>query len=81
MVREMIRTADKYTLRKAYILTRTGREKVVWHVMLGDFVADAFDLRRDAKFYMDAWNAYAELRLREACPQSVYHEAELPTSE
>jgi len=28
-----------------------------------------------------AYLAKAELRLREACPQSVYHEAKLPTAE
>ena len=49
----------KFTLKKAYTETSSGYEKVVWYVMDGDFVTDAFDLRRDAKYYMDLWNSEA----------------------
>ena len=50
---------SKFTLKKAYTETSTGREKIVWYVMDGDFVTDAFDLKRDAKYYMDLWNSEA----------------------
>lgn len=40
-------------------MTSSGLEKVIWHVMDGDFITDAFDLRRDAKFYMGLWNSEA----------------------
>lgn len=47
----------KFTLKKAYTETSSGFEKVVWYVMDGNFVTDAFDLKRDAKYYMDLWNS------------------------
>jgi hypothetical protein len=46
-----------YTLKKSYTLTPTGAEKTVWHIMDGDFVVDACDLKRDAKHYCDLWNS------------------------
>jgi hypothetical protein len=46
-----------YTLKKAYVETHTGAEKPVWHIMDGDFVVDACDLKRDAKYFCDKWNA------------------------
>jgi len=50
-----------YTIKKAYAETSTGAEKVVWYIMDGDFVVDACDLKRDAKFYCDKWNAETAL--------------------
>lgn len=47
----------KYTIKRAYAQTHTGREIYVWHIMDGDFVVDAFNLKRDAKYYADKWNA------------------------
>ena len=46
-----------YTLKKACTETKTGAERVVWYIMDGDFVVDACDLRRDAKYFCDMWNA------------------------
>ena len=46
-----------YTIKRAYAQTSTGREIYVWHIMNGDFVVDACDLKRDAKYYADKWNA------------------------
>lgn len=45
-----------YTIKKAYTMTKTGLEKIVWYIMDGDFVVDVTDLRRDAKYYADKWN-------------------------
>jgi hypothetical protein len=47
----------KYTVKKAYSETHTGREISIWHIMDGDFVVDACDLKRDAKYWCDKWNA------------------------
>lgn len=49
----------KFTLKKAFSMTSTGREKVCWYVMDGSFVTDAFDLKRDAVYYMGLWNSEA----------------------
>ena len=38
-------------------MSKAGVEKSVWHIMDGDFVVDVTDLRRDAKYYADKWNA------------------------
>jgi hypothetical protein len=38
-------------------MSKAGVEKSVWYIMDGDFVVDATDLRRDAKYYADKWNA------------------------
>ena len=46
-----------YTIKKSYTMTKTGTEKAVWYIMDGDFVVDACDLRRDAKYYCDMWNS------------------------
>ena len=46
-----------YTIKKSYTMTKTGTEKAVWYIMDGDFVVDACDLRRDAKYYCDLWNS------------------------
>ena len=48
---------EKYTIKRAFRETITGYEKVVWHIMDGDFVVDACDMKRDAKYYADKWNA------------------------
>jgi hypothetical protein len=53
---------NKFTLQRAFRETITGYEKVVWNVMDGDFVVDAFSLRRDAKYYMDLWNSQAGVK-------------------
>ena len=45
-----------YTIKRAYCMTSTGLERVVWHIMDGDFVVDACDLKRDAKYYCEQWN-------------------------
>ncbi len=50
-------TKPVYTIKKSYTMTKTGLEKAVWYIMDGDFVVDACDLRRDAKFYCDLWNS------------------------
>ena len=50
---------NKFTLKKAFRETITGYEKVVWYVMDGNFVTDAFDLKRDAVYYMGLWNSEA----------------------
>jgi hypothetical protein len=47
----------KYTIKKSYTMSTAGVEKSVWYIMDGDFVVDATDLRRDAKYYADKWNA------------------------
>jgi GNAT superfamily N-acetyltransferase len=47
----------KYTIKKSYTMSKDGVEKSVWYIMDGDFVVDATDLRRDAKYYADKWNA------------------------
>jgi hypothetical protein len=47
----------KYTIKKSYTMSKAGVEKSVWHIMDGDFVVDVTDLRRDAKYYADKWNA------------------------
>ena len=47
----------KYTVKRAYAQTHTGREIYVWHIMDGDFVVDACDMKRDAKYYADKWNS------------------------
>lgn len=47
----------KYTIKRAYSETSTGRQIVVWHIMNGNFVVDATDLKRDAKYLADKWNA------------------------
>jgi len=47
----------KYTIKKSYTMSKAGVEKSVWYIMDGDFVVDATDLRRDAKYYADKWNA------------------------
>jgi hypothetical protein len=47
----------KYTIKKSYTMSKAGVEKAVWHIMDGDFVVDVTDLRRDAKYYADKWNA------------------------
>ena len=47
----------KYTIKRAYAQTHTGREIYVWHIMDGDFVVDACDLKRDAKYWCDKWNS------------------------
>jgi len=46
-----------YTVKRSYTFTPTGFEKVIWHIMDGEFVVDACDLKRDAKYYCDKWNA------------------------
>jgi pyrimidine deaminase RibD-like protein len=52
------KNADKkYTIKKSYTMSKAGVEKSVWHIMDGDFVVDVTDLRRDAKYYADKWNA------------------------
>lgn len=53
--------ANKFTLKKAYGSTSTGREVVVWDVVdsADGYVVDTFSLRRDAKYYMDLWNSEA----------------------
>ena len=51
-----------YTIKKSYTMTKTGLEKVVWYIMDGDFVVDACDLRRDAKYYCDLWNSAKQLQ-------------------
>jgi hypothetical protein len=38
-------------------MSKAGVEKAVWYIMDGDFVVDVTDLRRDAKYYADKWNA------------------------
>ena len=48
---------EKYTIKQSYTMSKSGVEKVVWHIMDGDFVVDATDLKRDAKHYADKWNA------------------------
>ena len=48
---------QKYTVKRAYAQTSTGREIYVWHIMDGDFVVDACNLKRDAKYYCDLWHA------------------------
>jgi len=47
----------KYTIKKSYTMSKAGVEKAVWYIMDGDFVVDVTDLRRDAKYYADKWNA------------------------
>ena len=47
----------KYTIKKSYTMSKDGVEKAVWYIMDGDFVVDVTDLRRDAKYYADKWNA------------------------
>ena len=47
----------KYTIKKSYTMSKAGIEKSVWYIMDGDFVVDATDLRRDARYYADKWNA------------------------
>lgn len=52
---------NKFSLNKAYGTTLTGRERVIWNVIdsgSGEII-DTFSLRRDAKYYMDLWNAEA----------------------
>ena len=56
----MTKPDEKYTIKKSYILSNTGVEKSVWYIMDGDFVVDATELRRDAKYYADKWNAVPE---------------------
>ena len=47
----------QYSVKKAYAYDhRTGSEKVIWHIVYGDEVVDACNLRRDAKFWCDKWN-------------------------
>ena len=53
-------TYKKYTIKKSYTMSKAGVEKSVWHIMDGDFVVDVTDLRRDAKYYADKWNAAEE---------------------
>ena len=48
---------EKYTIKKSYTMSKAGVEKAVWYIMDGDFVVDVTDLRRDAKYYADKWNA------------------------
>ena len=48
---------EKYTIKKSYTMSKDGVEKAVWYIMDGDFVVDVTDLRRDAKYYADKWNA------------------------
>ena len=48
---------QKYTVKRAYAQTHTGREIYVWYIMDGDFVTDVCTLKRDAKYYCDLWNA------------------------
>ena len=55
----------KYTVQKAYGTTPTGRERVVWNVMEGDFVVDTFSLKRDAVYYMEQWNKAADYAQRD----------------
>ena len=56
-VAEGVDPDKKYTIKKSYTMTNAGVEKAVWYIMDGDFVVDATDLRRDAKYYADKWNA------------------------
>jgi hypothetical protein len=53
----MSKTIYIYTIKKSYTMTKTGLERVVWHIMDGDFVVDVCDLKRDAKYYCDLWNS------------------------
>jgi len=61
----------KYTIKKSYTMSKAGVEKSVWYIMDGDFVVDATDLRRDAKYYADKWNA-AE-KDSKGVAEGVYH--------
>lgn len=54
-----------YTIKKAYVMTDSGAEKVIWNIMEGDFVVDSTDLKRDAKYWCDKWNYYKSIGLRE----------------
>ena len=53
-------TDKKYTIKKSYTMSKAGVEKSVWYIMDGDFVVDVTDLRRDARYYADKWNAAEE---------------------
>ena len=56
---------NKYTVQKAYGTTPTGKERVVWNVMEGNFVVDTFNKRYVAKYYADKWNQAAEVAARD----------------
>lgn len=47
---------NKFTVQKAYGTTSTGKERVVWNVMQGEFVVDTFNKRYIAKYYADKWS-------------------------
>ena len=46
----------KYTIKKAYAYDLKGKERVIWYVMDGEHIVDAFVLKRTAQFYCDLWN-------------------------
>jgi hypothetical protein len=56
---------NKYTVQKAYGTTPSGKERVVWNVMEGNFVVDTFNLKRDAVYYAKSWNQAAEVAARD----------------
>lgn len=57
---------SKYTVKKAYSSTHTGRMFVVWNVMEGDFIVDTFSLKSEAVYYCNKYNRAAEIAARDS---------------
>lgn len=50
-------SVTKYTIRKGYTETATGREIPLYHVVdRNGLIVDCFSRLRDAKYYRDLWN-------------------------
>ena len=47
---------NKFTVQKSFGTTSTGKERVVWNVMQGEFVVDTFNKRYIAKYYAEKWS-------------------------
>ena len=53
----MSESVTKYTIRKGYTETATGREIPLYHVVdRNGLIVDCFSRLRDAKYYRDLWN-------------------------